>query len=78
MNLIMRDIQLKIPFTHILKNIIKFGNIGFYLGSDTNESLCGIIGFKMDGFDSKCGKINNIIKSFKSRDIINNYKWIIK
>jgi len=32
----------------------------------------------MDGFDIKCGKINNIIKSFKSRDIINNYKWIIK
>ena len=61
-----------------LKNIKNFQNIGFYLGSDTNQTLCGIIGFKQDGYDSKCSKINNIVKSFKSNDIINNYKWIIK
>ena len=61
-----------------LKNIKNFQNIGFYLGSDTNHTLCGIIGFKLDGYNSKCSKINNIVKSFKSNDIINNYKWSIK
>ena len=61
-----------------LKNLKNFSNIGFYLGTDTNESICGVIGFKMDGFDNNCGKINNIIKSFNSQDVINNYQWVIK
>ena len=61
-----------------LKNEKKFDKIGFFLGSDTNEKLCGIIGFKMDNYDYHCNKINNIIRSFKSNDIINNYKWYLK
>ena len=61
-----------------LKEYKKFDNIGFYLGSDTNDSLCGIIGFKMDSYDTQCSKINNIIRSFKSNKIINNYHWILK
>jgi len=61
-----------------LNNYQKFQNIGFYLGSDTNDSICGVIGFKMDKFGYYCPKINNIIRSFKSNDIINNYNWILK
>ena len=29
-----------------MKNLQKFNDIGFYLGTDTNDLLCGIIGFK--------------------------------
>ena len=62
-----------------LKNYTKLNKIGFYLGSDTNESLCGIIGFKMDNYDeSQCSKINNLIRSFKSNKIISNYQWNLK
>ena len=62
-----------------LKNYYKYKNIGFYLGSDTNDSLCGIIGFKRDNDEmSECNKINNIIKSFKSKYIIPNYQWSLK
>ena len=58
-----------------LKNYIKFEDIGFYLGSDTNDELCGVIGLKMKRYNSN---ITNFIKSFKSNNIINNYKWILK
>ena len=62
-----------------LKNYAKFKDIGFYLGSDTNDELCGIIGFKMNKYNSgTCPKINNFIRSFKSNNIINNYNWILK
>ena len=61
-----------------LKNYKNYKNIGFYLGSDTNDLLCGVIGFKMDKYNYYCPKINNIIRSFKSNDIINNYNWILK
>ena len=62
-----------------LKNYVKFKDIGFYLGSDTTDELCGVIGFKMDKYSSgTCSKINNFIRSFKSNNIINNYKWILK
>ena len=62
-----------------LKKYYKFENIGFYLGSDTNDSLCGIIGFKRDNDEySECNKINNIIRSFKSKYIIPNYQWSLK
>lgn len=62
-----------------LKNYTKLNKICFYLGSDTNESLCGIIGFKMDNYDeSQCSKINDLIRSFKSNKIISNYQWNLK
>ena len=61
-----------------LKNLKNFKDIGFYLGSDTNDLLCGVIGFKMDKYSDYCPHIDNIIRSFKSNDIINNYNWIFK
>ena len=61
-----------------LKNEQKFNKIGFYLGSDTNEELCGIIGFKMDNYAYYCNKINDLIRDFKSINITNNYKWTLK
>ena len=62
-----------------LETLKKYENIGFYLGSDTNDSLCGIIGFKRDNDEySECNKINNIIRSFKSKYIIPNYQWSLK
>ena len=60
-----------------LSNFSKFSQIGFYLGSDANDSLCGVIGFRMDNFATFCRESNNIIKSFKSLDIISNYQWIL-
>ena len=60
-----------------LKNYSNFTNIGFYLGSDTNDSLCGIIGLRILNYATYCLKSNNIIKSFKLRNIINNYQWIL-
>lgn len=61
-----------------LENYINFKDIGFYLGSDTNEPVCGVIGFKMNLYQGFCPYINNIIRSFKSNNITNNYNWIIK
>ena len=61
-----------------LKNEQKFNKIGFYLGSDTNDELCGIIGFKMDNYAYYCNKINDLIRDFKSINVTNNYKWILK
>ena len=61
-----------------LKDIKKFSNIGFYLGNrDKNNNLCGIIGLKL-GFFDECIKYNNILQSFKSKKITNNYKWMMK
>ena len=60
-----------------LKNYIEFSKIGFYLGSDTNETLCGIIGLRMLDFATFCRESNNIIESFKSVNAINNYQWIL-
>ena len=61
-----------------LKNEQKYKKIGFYLGSDTNDELCGIIGFKMDNYAYYCNKINDLIRDFKSINVTNNYKWILK
>lgn len=61
-----------------MKNLKKFNDIGFYLGTDTNDSLCGIIGFKNDKFKIFCDEINNIFQSFKLREIINSNDWFIK
>ena len=61
-------------------NLKKYENIkevDFYLGSDTNASLCGVIGFKMDQSEKYCNNIS-FISTLKSRKIINNYNWIIK
>jgi len=59
-----------------LKNEISFKNVGFYLGSDTNDKLCGIIGLEMDNIF--CERIINIIKDCKSKNYINNRKFILK
>ena len=59
-----------------LKNIKAFSNIGLYLGK-SDEKICGIIGLKL-GFSDDCLKFKNILKSFKSNKITNNYKWMMK
>ena len=61
-----------------MKNLKKFNDIGFYLGTDTNDLICGIIGFKNDKYKSICDEINNIFQSFKLREIINSNDWFIK
>lgn len=61
-----------------MKNLQKFNDIGFYLGTDTNDLLCGIIGFKNDKFKIVCDDINNIFKSFKLKELINSNDWFIK
>lgn len=61
-----------------MKNLKKINNIGFYLGTDTNDLLCGIIGFKNDKFRLVCDETNNIFQSFKLREIINSNDWFIK
>jgi hypothetical protein len=61
-----------------MKNLKKFNDIGFYLGTDTNDLICGIIGFKNDKYKSVCDDINNIFQSFKLREIINSNDWLIK
>ena len=59
-----------------LKNETIFKNVGFYLGSDTNDKLCGIIGLDMDNII--CQRVINIVKDCKSKKYINNYKFILK
>lgn len=61
-----------------LKNLKKFENIGFYLVTDTNDALCGIIGFRNNNFKFYCDDINNVFSSFKMGQIVNNKDWIIK
>ena len=60
-----------------LKNLEVFERIGFYLGSDTNEALCGIIGLRMQNYATFCLESNTIFQSFKSKDIIPNNKWML-
>ena len=59
-----------------LKNETHLKNIGFYLGTDTNDKLCGTIGFKKD--DLLCERIINITTYLKRKRYINNYKFMIK
>jgi len=61
-----------------MKNLQKFNDIGFYLGTDTNDSLCGIIGFKNFKYKSSCEDMNNIFQSFKLKEIANSNDWLIK
>ena len=59
-----------------LEKLIKYENVGFFLGSDTNDKLCGTIGFQRD--DLICERIINITYYLKKRKYINNYKFILK
>ena len=59
-----------------LENESQFKRVGFYLGSDTNDKLCGIIGLEMDNII--CQRIYNIIKHSKSKEYIDNYKFMLK
>ena len=59
-----------------LENETQFKKMGFFLGSDTNDKLCGIIGLEMDNII--CQRIYNIVKHSKSREYINNYKFLLK
>ena len=61
-----------------LKNLKKLENIGFYLGTDTNDALCGIIGFSADTYKSQCSNVNYIFNSLNSRELINSENWILK
>ena len=61
-----------------MKNLQKFNDIGFYLGTDTNDLLCGIIGFKNFKYRDICKNINNIFQSFKLKEIINSNDWFVK
>ena len=61
-----------------MKKLQKFENIGFYLGTDTNDPLCGIIGFTYGYFKLYCDEMNNIFTSFKMREIVNNNDWMLK
>ena len=60
-----------------LKNFTKFNKMDFYLGSDTSDLLCGVIGFKMDSYDNYCPKLS-AIRRLKENKITDNYNWIIK
>ena len=59
-----------------LQNEIPFKNVGFFLGSDTDDKLCGIIGLEMDTVI--CDRIYNIVKDCKNKKYINNYNFILK
>lgn len=61
-----------------LKQLKKLENIGFYLGTDTNDELCAIIGFNSNNFKLYCDEVNNIFDSFKLTEMTNNDNWIIK
>ena len=59
-----------------LKNKTKFKKIGFFLGSDTNDKLCGIIGLEKDNLI--CTRIYNIVNDSVARKYINNHNFMIK
>ena len=59
-----------------LKNETAFKNVGFFLGSDTNDKLCGIIGLEMDNII--CQRVINLVKDCKSKKYISNYKFFLK
>ena len=61
-----------------MKNLQKFNDIGFYLGTDTNDSLCGIIGFRNFKYKASCEDMNNIFQSFQLKEIANSNDWFIK
>jgi hypothetical protein len=64
-------------FTDIgLTNRTTFRKVGFFLGTDTNDKLCGIIGLEKDNFI--CARIYNFVNDTKKRKFIKNYNFMIK
>ena len=59
-----------------LNNETQLKNVAFYLGTDTNDKLCGTIGFEKD--DLICERIINFTSYLKKQRYINNYKFIRK
>ena len=59
-----------------LENEKPFKNVGFYLGTDTSDKLCGIIGLENDNF--VCQRIYNIVKDCKTKNYISNNKFMLK
>ena len=59
-----------------LTNKTTFRKVGFFLGSDTNDKLCGIIGLEKDNII--CDRIYNMVKESKKRRFINNYNFMLK
>jgi hypothetical protein len=57
-----------------LKNYKNLEKMDFYLGSDTDDLLCGVIGLKAERYSSSyfCSNMS-IIKNLKARDAIDNY-----
>ena len=58
------------------KNIFK--NIGFYLGTDTQEEICGINGLELNRYKLYCDSMNNIFESMKDGELIEKQNWIFK
>ena len=58
------------------KNI--FNDIGFYLGTDTNDEICGIIGLALNNYKLYCDDMNNIFESLKYNRLIEKQDWLIK
>ena len=54
-----------------------FKDIGFYLGTDTKEEICGIIGLELNHYKLYCDSMNNIFESFKFGEIISKQDWVI-
>ena len=61
-----------------LEQSYKYKNIGFYLGTDTKEEICGIIGLELNYYNTYCNDMNNIFESLKEKEIIIQQNWIIK
>ena len=56
----------------------KYKDIGFYLGTDTNEEICGIVGLELNQYKTFGYDMNNFFQSFKDSEIIQKPDWIIK
>ncbi len=61
-----------------INNKIFFNDVGFYLGTDTTEEICGILGLELNSYKMYCDDINNIFESLKYNGIIQKQDWIIK
>ena len=59
-----------------LQNETEFKKVGFFLGSDTTDKLCGTLGFEKDNL--YCQNEYNISKYLKSRKYVNNFKYMVK
>ena len=59
-----------------LTNKKTFRKVGFFLGSDTNDKLCGIIGLEKDNLI--CTRIYNIVNDTKKKNFTDSYNFMIK